>query len=734
MHGRKLVTTGTVAALAILAIVAGCKEASTGPSSVKPVDFAANLKLLSGNQQIGAVGAALPEVLTVKVVDAGGLPVAGATVLWQVRQGGGTINPPASTSSSTGLASVTWTLGKSTPGANTDKVVAILQGNYVLDSVVFTASTKEGPAGIFTLVSGNQQTARVASVLSSPLTVNVKDQFGNPVKGVRVTWAAGLFSGSVRAVADTTDNTGTASANWTLGTSAIAQSATATVTGLGPVTFNATATADTSRRLTLVSGGAQSGSAGSQLASNIVVRVADQYGNVIVGDTVIFTDSTAGGGIIGTQRAGTDASGQATTTWTLGQRVGTQFMRARIATRQERVSVTSTATVQFTQVYSGNYFACGVSTGDRAYCWGFGEDGQRGVAATKSSNAPGAAVTSLDTLAGPFPTWRQIAAGSSYICGISIARQLYCWGRLATAVQATMPTLKSFSSVLSFASVSNSEVHSCLLSTDGQLGCSGSNARGQLGDGTRGDQTSDYVVVVTAAPNARMPWSSVATGGSHTCAFPRFNPADSANTLRPWCWGANGSGQLGNATVSIDSTIPRGIDMTARTMVWDTTSLVAGVAHSCALTRAGAAYCWGSNSDGQLGGGTALVRDSVVQAVAGGFTFAKLYAGEYHTCGITTTSSAYCWGRNASGQLGDGTRTNANSPVLVAGGLTWRSLALGELHSCGVASPTGISSGTQAGAGVIYCWGDNEYGQLGIGVTGSNGTPSLTPQRVSGQP
>ncbi|MDQ8153649.1 MAG: hypothetical protein P3B98_03215, partial [Gemmatimonadota bacterium] len=82
MHGRKLLTTGTVATLAVLAIMGGCGEATTGPTSVKPQDFASSLKLLSGNQQNGIVGAALPELLTVKVVDAGGQPVAGATVLW----------------------------------------------------------------------------------------------------------------------------------------------------------------------------------------------------------------------------------------------------------------------------------------------------------------------------------------------------------------------------------------------------------------------------------------------------------------------------------------------------------------------------------------------------------------------------------------------------------------------------------------------------------------------------
>ena len=247
MHGRKVVTTGTVATLALLAILGGCGEATSGPTSVKPEDFASSLRLLSGNQQTGSVGASLAEVLTVKVVDAGGQPVAGATVLWQVRDGGGTINPPASTSSVSGLASVTWTLG-TTLGAN--KAVAILQGSYVRDSVVFTATAGVGAASQLTLVSGNAQTGPVASALGQQLTVNVKDQFGYAVSGKQVVWAPGLFSGSLTAARDTTDASGNASATWVLGTAAIGQTATATVAGMAPIAFTATGTPDTSRVLT----------------------------------------------------------------------------------------------------------------------------------------------------------------------------------------------------------------------------------------------------------------------------------------------------------------------------------------------------------------------------------------------------------------------------------------------------------------------------------------------------
>jgi alpha-tubulin suppressor-like RCC1 family protein len=745
MHGRKLVTTGTVAALAILAIVGGCREATTGPSSVKPQDFAASVKLLSGNLQSGAVGAALPEILSVKVVDAGGVPVPGATVLWQVRGGGGTINPPASTTSSTGLANVTWTLGTSL-GGNT--AVALLQGNYVLDSVVFTATAVTGPAQKFVATGGNLQIARVASMLPQALVVNVKDQFGYPVQGARVTWAAALFSGTVTPLIDSTDASGNASTIWTLGTSAIAQSVTATVTGLTPIVFTATGTPDVSRRVTLTAATGSGLKDPIGAAISLSVIVTDSFLNPIKSDVVVFSDSVTSGGSVSSAAPSTDAAGRATAVWTLGARPGLQVVRARVGSTPSNV-VSDTATIQFAQVYAGNYFTCGVTTGDRAFCWGFGEDGQRGISAAKTANAPGAAVTTGDTLSGPFLTFRQISAGTSYICGISIARQLYCWGRLASGSPSNVPTLTPGpTAVQSFQSVSTSDTHSCLITTEGELACAGSNSQGQLGDGTKGDHAS-YSLAATAAPLAAQRWSAVAVGGAHTCAFMQFNPntavaapADSASTSVPWCWGANGSGQLGyGVALTANSLVPTRI---LSAIAFDSTSLVAGALHTCALSRAGVAYCWGSNAFGQLGKAIAgAARDSLPQAVAmpaGVTAFSKLYAGEYHTCGIELTAPgtggrAYCWGRNSSGQLGDGTTTTpaGGTFIQVSPGKTWRSLALGELHSCGVATPTGAESGTQAGAGVIYCWGDNEYGQLGIGTSGQNGV-AVPPTKVVGQP
>lgn len=735
MHGRKLFTTGTIAALAILAVVAGCREASTGPTSVSPQDFAAKLKLLSGNQQAGPVGSALPEVLSVKVVDAGGLPVAGATVLWQVTAGGGTVNPPAATSASTGIATATWTLG-TTLGA--DSVIAILQGKYALDTVKFSATAKVGPANKFTLSSGNGQTGTVATALPAVLKVNVKDQFGHALAGVKVTWAAALFSGSITPMADSTDSSGDVTASWKLGTSAIAQSATATVTGLTPLVFTATGTPDASRKILMAAttGAGLKDAVGT--AINVTATVTDTFANPIKGDAVVFDDLLTGGSTISANNVATDATGKATSVWTLGSRLGEQLLRARVGSKQSDF-VKDSATVQFAQVFAGNYFTCGITVTDRTLCWGFGSDGQRGVPSAKTSYAPTVPATSSDTLVGPFQTWRQISAGTSFTCGIDVARQLYCWGRLANSAQVNVPTQRVLvGKTLSFASVSTSDTHSCVLATSGLLACTGSNARGQLGDGTQVDQSSGTYVIAGVSSDSL--FASVATGGSHTCAFLRYNPADSANTKMPRCWGGNGSGQLGRSTISTTGLAVLPITMPSTSVRFDSTSLVAGNAHTCVLTDAnsatpGVAYCWGSNGYGQLGKAPASIRDSVPVPVTTNSppAFVRLYAGEYHTCGISAAGATWCWGRNDSGQLGLGSASTTALPTAIAG-VTFRQLALGELHSCGVVGTPSSNGGTQSTAGEIRCWGDSEYGQVGTGASSGNGAPILTPRKVNGQP
>jgi alpha-tubulin suppressor-like RCC1 family protein len=145
-------------------------------------------------------------------------------------------------------------------------------------------------------------------------------------------------------------------------------------------------------------------------------------------------------------------------------------------------------------------------------------------------------------------------------------------------------------------------------------------------------------------------------------------------------------------------------------------SLTAGTAHTCGLTAAGVAYCWGDNAFGELGIGTSGNPQPSPVAVAGGHTFTELSAGNGFTCGVSG-GTAYCWGSNSDGQIGEGAGISgglAISPSKVAGGLTFSYVSAGRRHACGIV----------AGAAEAVCWGSNLFGMLGNSLqSASSGVP-----------
>ncbi len=236
--------------------------------------------------------------------------------------------------------------------------------------------------------------------------------------------------------------------------------------------------------------------------------------------------------------------------------------------------------------------------------------------------------------------------------------------------------------------------HTCAVTTSGAGYCWGRNDRGQLGDGTTTDRTRPVLVALGSL-------EAVASGERHTCAL--------TSAGRVYCWGDNGSGQLGDGTTT-DRSVPTPVPGL------DFTSLTAGALHTCGITQDGTAYCWGLNVAGQLGTGSPSTTLPVAVAPPAGETtrlsFTALSAGRSHTCGITDGAAAYCWGANVSGQLGDGTTVNRSVPVAVAPPagqstpLAFTSLSVGLAQTCGLTED-----------GVSYCWGRNASGQLGDGTT-----------------
>lgn len=141
---------------------------------------------------------------------------------------------------------------------------------------------------------------------------------------------------------------------------------------------------------------------------------------------------------------------------------------------------------------------------------------------------------------------------------------------------------------------------------------------------------------------------------------------------------------------------------------------------SCAVMSDGSAYCWGDNTYGQMGDGTTTSSATPV-LVSGGHTWASISTNEdtiagqlgANTCGVTTTGVGYCWGDNAHGEVGDATNTQRTSPTAVAGGHTWASIVVGLTDTCGI---------TTTGDG--YCWGANWHGEIGDGTISGNYSPT----------
>ncbi len=198
-------------------------------------------------------------------------------------------------------------------------------------------------------------------------------------------------------------------------------------------------------------------------------------------------------------------------------------------------------------------------------------------------------------------------------------------------------------------------------------------------------------------------------GGNFSCALDTGGSA--------YCWGSNSRGQLGigSAGQPHASAVP-----VTGTLAFE--SITTGDHHACALTAAGEAYCWGGGGWGQLGvGPPATVCGpepcELQPRRIDNITFEHIIAGFQHTCGVVVGGDAYCWGINVAGTLGDSTSQSSDTPVLVSGGHSFESIAAADDHTCAITVN-----------GSAFCWGASQDGQLG------DGTESLKryPVRVLG--
>jgi alpha-tubulin suppressor-like RCC1 family protein len=347
----------------------------------------------------------------------------------------------------------------------------------------------------------------------------------------------------------------------------------------------------------------------------------------------------------------------------------------------------------------------------------------------------------------------QIAAGASFTCGLTQSGEAWCWGsNFFGQLGAGKGTRESRGPVrvlagFAFSSIDAGGSHACGRSgTD--VYCWGANHMGQLGVGDTLPRAQPARVTATS-------WTQVSAGDMNTCAVDAEQAA--------WCWGYNGYPVSLNPFSNVRSAPTRVAIPGA------VASAVAGGSHACALTTAGAGFCWGQSWTGVLGVGVG--GDSTPRSIAGNHAFASLSGGaSTRMCGLTSAaavycwglrpwgislskpdtvfftpeamipdrtfsavstygnhicaidaadSSAWCWGQNEYGELGSGFAGSHTAPARVGGNLTFTSISVGASHACGITT-----------GGVTYCWGSNALGQLGDGTT----TDRYLPVRVGGQP
>ncbi|MGH7671582.1 MAG: S8 family serine peptidase, partial [Gemmatimonadales bacterium] len=317
----------------------GC-ETGAGPSQPTPTAIA----LVSGNVQAGTVGQALPQPLVVRVTSSAGAGVPGVAVSWATTAGGGTLSATTATADANGQASVTWTLG-TTAGTNNNTATASVSG-LAGSPVTFTATGTPASASQLVSVSGDAQAAEVAQSVPQPLVVAVRDQYGNGITGIAVSWAVVSGGGSVSASSVVTNDQAQSSVTWTLGTTAGSHTAQATLAGASgsPVTFTAAATPGPATQLAIASGDNQTAPAATSLPLPLSARVADSYGNGVSGITVSWSVVSGAGTLSATaSQSGTD--GVATSQWTLGRFAGTQTASASAGSFQgSPTTFTATAT------------------------------------------------------------------------------------------------------------------------------------------------------------------------------------------------------------------------------------------------------------------------------------------------------------------------------------------------------------------------------------------------------
>lgn len=348
-----------------------------------------------------------------------------------------------------------------------------------------------------------------------------------------------------------------------------------------------------------------------------------------------------------------------------------------------------------------------------AYGWGANDVGQSGTGSTTTLQYKAPSTIPL-TAMGTKPVITAVSAGALHACAATSTSDIYCWGagagyRLGVPTStANQPSPVQVQGTLigsqPITAISSGTGHNCVVA--GAKGyCWGVNSYGQLGTGTT--SLSSTPALVTGLSGLSV--TSISAGHASSCAV--------ANAAA-YCWGENSTGRIGNNT-TVDSSVPIKVGgfLAGKTV----TEVSVGRNHACAVAN-GDVYCWGNNNYGQLGNGntTTWLVPTKVTGLPAGKAATGLSAGSTHNC-VTVDGIVYCWGGNSDGQLGNGTTTDSLRATAVAGLLRGKIVTMvsaslddttaGDSHTCALATDA------------VYCWGYNLDGELGHNATTNSSVP-----------
>ena len=356
---------------------------------------------------------------------------------------------------------------------------------------------------------------------------------------------------------------------------------------------------------------------------------------------------------------------------------------------------------------------CALHQDDTVSCWGYSYFQSLSKGRIRASAVPVKAQNINNAVS--------VAAGLEHTCALLDGGTVSCWGnsregKLGNPISVALGKSPAIAyRVEGAVSVTSNNEFTCVLHHSASISCWGNNWAGQLGNGASrwGEFVPDNFSGEPVYANGISDAIQVAAGGHHTCALHQDNTVS--------CWGYNRDGQLGNGEANFEVNDYYAFQVEVKPVktigITDAIEISAGSFHTCALHPDETISCWGKDENGQLGDGISdyqvhdddplwLNKEKMSTPVkVKGITDAQAIAsGARHSCALHNNATVSCWGKNESGQIGDGTTRSTNEPIKVLGIADAKAIAAGHEHTCALHTD-----------GTVSCWGSSNFGKLGNG-------------------